>query len=268
MLKKILKLTIYGIIEGITEWLPISRTGHLIILDRFIKLNLKPTFNEFFLVFIQLGAVMAAFTKFYKKLIPIEINNGIKFNQKTIKLWIKIVIACIPAVIIGILFDEIINKYFYNIKSVSISLIVVGIIFIVISKVKYKKINTNISNKNALYIGLFQVFSAVFPGVSRSGSTIIGAELLGYNRETATEFSFYLAIPIMFGATILKLFKLVNNGITISLQEIFILIYSALIAYLVSIIVINFLTSFIKNHSFKIFGFYRIFLGFLILLLI
>ena len=266
MLKKILKLTIYGITEGITEWLPVSSTGHLIILEKFIKLNLNPTFNEFFLVFIQLGAVMAVITKFFSILNPIRINKGLKINQKTIKLWIKILIACIPVIIIGLLFDEIINKKFYNVKTVSISLIIVGILFIIINKVNIKN-NSNVTYKNAFIIGLFQVFSAIFPGVSRSGSTIIGAELVGYNREIATEFSFYLAIPIMFGATILKLFKLIKNGIAISIQEIFILIYSALIAYLVSILVINLLTNFIKKHSFKIFGFYRIFLGFLILLL-
>ncbi len=268
MVISLLKLTLFGIVEGVTEWLPISSTGHLILLEKYIHLNLNESIKEFFLVFIQLGAVMAVVSKYFSRLNPFYINKSIKIRKDKITLWFKIGIACIPVGIIGLLFDEEINKKFYNEKTVAISLIIVGIIFLFAERLIKKRKNDEITYKSAITIGAFQVFSAVFPGVSRSGSTILVANIIGHSKKTATEFSFYLAIPIMLGASVLKLIKMLNNNIAISIQEWSILLYSALVAYLVSILIIKFLTSFVKKHSLKIFGFYRIFLGFLILLLI
>ncbi len=268
MIITLLKLTFYGIVEGITEWLPISSTGHLILLDKYLNLPLNTAVKEFFLVFIQFGAVMAVITTYFKNLNPFFIDKTLKINKNKINLWLKIAIACIPVSIIGLFFDDIINKKFYNIKTVSLSLIIVGIIFLFVEKANKNNIKNNeLSTRCAFIIGIIQTFSAIFPGVSRSGSTIIGANLLGYSKESATEFSFYMAIPIMFGASLLKFVKLIKKGIILTMQEIFIILYSALIAYIVSFFIIKFLIKFVKKHSFKLFGFYRIFLGFLILLL-
>ena len=264
---EILKAAILGIIEGITEWLPISSTGHMILVDQFLKLNMSEAFKEMFLVVIQLGAILAVVVLYWKKINPFPFYKTRRQKKETAQLWYNILIACIPAVIIGFFFDDIIEKIFYNYQTVAVTLILYGIIFIFIesrSKNATPAINhlSQIDGRTALMIGLFQVLS-VIPGTSRSGATIIGAMLIGSSRSVAAEFTFLLAIPVMFGASFLKLIKF---GFDFSGQEIAVLITGMAVAFIVSIFAIRFLTSYIKKHDFKPFGWYRIVLGAVVLL--
>ena len=264
---EITKVIILGIVEGITEWLPISSTGHMILVDEFIKLNVSTEFMSMFLVVIQLGAILAVVLLYWKKLLPISIEDGITIKLETINLWMKIVIACFPAGIIGIFFNKKLEELFNNPITVASTLIFYGIVFIVVEKFKKNsslKVNSvdDISYLTALGIGIFQVLSLI-PGTSRSGSTIIGGMILGVSRAAATEFTFFLAVPIMFGASLLKLRKF---GLSFTLEELVYLLLGMVVAFFVSILSIKFLIGYIRNHSFTVFGWYRIILGLLVLI--
>lgn len=265
---EILKAIILGVVEGITEWLPVSSTGHMILVDEFLKLNVSPEFMKMFLVVIQLGAIMAVVIIFWKKIFPFTFDNGIKVEKDTFVMWFKIVIACVPAAIVGLLFDDKIDELFYNPTTVAIMLILFGILFIIIenyNKGKRPKITSlsEITYTAAILIGVFQLIAAVFPGTSRSGATIVGALLIGVSRTVAAEFTFFLAIPVMFGASALKLLKF---GFNFTGNELVLLLVGTVVAFVVSVIAIKFLMQYIKKHDFKVFGWYRIILGALILL--
>lgn len=261
---EVIKIIFLGIVEGITEWLPISSTGHMILVDEFINLNVSDSFKEMFLVVIQLGAILAVLVLYFNKLNPFASNKERLEKKNTINLWKKVIVACLPAAIIGILFDDIIDKLFYNYVTVAIALIVYGILFIIIES-RNKKIKINSLNelnyKTAIKIGLFQVLSLI-PGTSRSGATILGGIMLGTNRSVAAEFTFFLAIPVMFGASLLKIVKM---GLVLTEVEIFTLVLGMMVAFFVSMFAIKFLMKYIKNHDFKVFGWYRIVLGILVL---
>lgn len=274
---EILKSILFGIVEGITEWLPISSTGHMILLDEFVKMDVEQDFWGMFLVVIQLGAILAVVVLFWDKIwpfgkknnfCPVKKNGFLSYCKKDIWImWFKIVIACIPAAVVGLLFDEFFESLFYNGVCVSIALIVFGIGFIMIenhNKNTRSKINSlsGITYQTALIIGFFQLIAAVFPGTSRSGATILGALLIGVSRTVAAEFTFFLAIPVMFGASLLKLVKF---GFAFSGNELTILVTGMASAFIVSIIVIRFLMGYIKKHDFKVFGWYRIILGIVVL---
>ncbi|MCI9304445.1 undecaprenyl-diphosphate phosphatase [Clostridium sp.] len=269
---EIIKAIILGIVEGITEWLPISSTGHMILVDEFLKLNVSEEFMEMFLVVIQLGAIFAVILLYWKKIFPFKFDNGIKIEKDTLIMWVKIVVACIPAAIVGLLFDDQLNALFYNPTTVAIMLIIFGILFIIIenyNKGKNPKINSlaEITYTVAIMIGLFQLIAAVFPGTSRSGATIVGALLIGVSRTVAAEFTFFLAIPVMFGASALKLVKFgIQTGFVMTGNELAILLVGSIVAFIVSILAIKFLMSYIKNNDFKVFGWYRIILGIIVLL--
>lgn len=282
---EILKAILFGIVEGVTEWLPISSTGHMILLNEFISLNVTEEFWVVFEVVIQLGAILAVVFLFWGEIFPFgkkknehpAAKTGILsyINQDIMVLWFKILAACVPAAVIGILFDETFERLFYNYQTVAIALITFGIAFIVIEeRHKGKKAAitklSQISYQVALFIGVFQVIAAVFPGTSRSGATIVGALLLGVSRSVAAEFTFFLAIPVMFGASLLKIVKFMKlvseGGAAVSGAEIGLLVIGMIVAYLVSIAVIKFLMGYIKKHDFKVFGWYRIVLGALVLL--
>lgn len=286
---ELLKVILLGIVEGITEWLPISSTGHMILVDEFISLNVTPEFKEFFLVVIQLGAILAVVVLYWSKLWPFCIR---KLSVKTKKelqakpavkraaftfverfcdkekwiLWFKILVACLPTIIIALPFNDIIEAKFNNYVVVAIALIVYGILFILIEDYNKKRTPVctdlhNLTFKTALIIGAFQVLS-VIPGTSRSGSTIIGGILAGVSRTVAAEFTFFLAIPVMFGASLLKLIKF---GLAFTSAEVLILVVGCLVSFVVSILAIKFLVGYIKKHDFKAFGWYRIVLGVLVL---
>lgn len=273
-----LKAVLFGIVEGITEWLPISSTGHMILLDEFVKLDVSPEFWEMFLVVIQLGAILAVVILFWNQIWPFGKKNNahpaakeglLSYCRKdTFTMWFKIVVACLPAAVVGLLFDEFFESLFYNGVCVAIALIVFGIGFIVIenkNKGASSKINSlsEITYQTALIIGMFQLIAAIFPGTSRSGATILGALLIGVSRTVAAEFTFFLAIPVMLGASLLKMVKF---GFNFSGNEVMILITGMVTAFLVSVIVIRFLMGYIKKHDFKVFGWYRIVLGLIVLL--
>ena len=247
---------IYGLIEGITEWLPISSTGHLILAENFLKFEgLSEGFFDMFEVVIQLGAILAVVVLYFKNIL---------------NLWGKILVACIPAAIVGILFDDLLDKYLYNSWVVATMLIVVGIAFILIENRKKgdkSRVNeiSDLTYKDALIIGLFQLIAAILPGTSRSGATIIGALLIGISRTVAAEYTFYLAIPVMFGASLLKILKF---GLSFTGMELAVLLIGMIVAFLVSIFVIKFLMNYIKKHDFKVFGWYRIVLGIIVLILL
>ncbi len=263
---EILKIIFYGIIEGITEWLPISSTGHLIIIEKFLKLNYSFEFIEMLRVLIQLGAILAVIVLYFNKLNPFTKKKNKKEKKETYNIWLKVIIATIPAAIIGYLFDDKINALLFNYKTVAVMLILYGLIFILVEKTKNEPSIINIKEltiDTAFLIGLFQVLSLI-PGTSRSGITIIGALILGLSREIATEFTFFLGIPVMFGASILKLTKF---GFLFTTFELVSLLISFITAFIVSIIVIRFLINYIKKHDFKVFGYYRIILGIILLLL-
>ena len=268
---EIIKAIILGIVEGITEWLPISSTGHMILVDEVLKLNMSPEFMEMFLVVIQLGAILAVILLYWKKIWPFKVENGLKIEKDTIIMWVKILIACVPAAIVGVLFDDKLNELFYNPTTVAIMLILFGILFIIIenyNKGKNPKINSlpKITYTVAIMIGIFQLIAAVFPGTSRSGATIVGALLIGVSRTIAAEFTFFLAIPVMLGASALKLVKFaLKTGFVMTGNEVAILSVGTFVAFIVSIIAIKFLMSYIKSNDFKVFGWYRIILGILVL---
>ena len=268
---EIIKAIILGIVEGITEWLPISSTGHMILVDEVLKLNMSPEFMEMFLVVIQLGAILAVILLYWKKIWPFKVENGLKIEKDTIIMWVKILIACVPAAIVGVLFDDKLNELFYNPTTVAIMLILFGILFIIIenyNKGKSPKINSlsKITYTVAIMIGIFQLIAAVFPGTSRSGATIIGALLIGVSRTIAAEFTFFLAIPVMLGASALKLVKFaLKTGFVMTGNEVAILSVGTFVAFIVSILAIKFLMSYIKSNDFKVFGWYRIILGILVL---
>ncbi|AXU27356.1 TPA: undecaprenyl-diphosphate phosphatase [Clostridioides difficile] len=263
-LLEIFKAVILGIVQGITEWLPVSSTGHMILVDEFIKLNFSNTFISTFLVVIQFGSILAVLVIFFRKLNPFDSAKNIKQKKETVRLWLKVIIAVIPSGVIGILFEDDIDRVFFNSTVVAIALIVYGIIMIGLEKrnkrPKYKDFS-QVTYKLALCIGLFQCL-ALIPGTSRSGSTIIGAVLLGTSRYVAAEFSFFLAIPTMLGASALKLLK---AGFGFTGFEWLILGVGSVVAFVVSIVVIKFFMDYIKKHDFKVFGYYRIVLGIVVL---
>lgn len=266
---------LFGLIEGITEWLPISSTGHMIIFNNLIDFAVSEEFYKVYEVVIQLGAIMAVVVLFFKDIWPFgqsdePLGKGILaiVRKDKLILWTKIIIACLPAAVIGLVFDDIFDALFYNPISVALALIIVGIAFIVIEKINMGKDASmkdirDISYQTAVLIGVFQVIAAVFPGSSRSGCTIIGGLLLGVSRAAATEFTFYLAIPVMFGASLLKIVK---YGLAFSATELSLLLAGSISAFIVSIFVIRFILSYIRKHDFRIFGYYRIAIGLIVLL--
>lgn len=264
MILEILKVILLGIVEGITEWLPISSTGHMLLVDEFIHLNMSEEFLEMFFVVIQLGAILAVCVIFFDKLWPFGKS---KSNQsKILTLWTKVIVGCIPAGVLGILFDDFLDAHFHNWQTISFTLILYGIFFIVIERFQKDRIADiddfrQLTYKTAFLIGCFQVLSLI-PGTSRSGATILGALLLGTSRFIATEFSFYLSIPVMFGASFVKLLKF---GFSFSGYEIFVLVLGMAVAFAVSIIAIKFLLNYIKKNDFTVFGIYRIILGVLVI---
>ena len=274
-----IKAIIFGIVEGITEWLPVSSTGHLIIVESFMKFkNVSEGFFDMFDVVIQLGAILAVVLIYFKDIWPFTNKKGRGFTKRGLlshldknitNLWGRILVACIPAAVIGLLFDEKFEELFYNPTCVALALIIFGIAFIVIEnwqKVKKSRINNilSITYKDALIIGIFQLLAAIFPGVSRSGATIIGALLIGVSRKVSAEFTFYLAIPVMFGASLLKVLKF---GLAFTGTEFVILLLGMITAFVVSLFIIKFLMNYIKKHDFKVFGWYRIIIGILVLIL-
>ena len=267
MFFEIIKSILFGIIEGITEWLPISSTGHMILLNNFLKLDVSKKFWEVYLVVIQLGAILAVCTVYFKKLnFFLYRKDKVKFNN-SIGLWKRIIVGCLPAAVLGFLLDDFLDKHFYNFPTVAIMLIIYGILFIIVENnfSQNNKKCTDIykmSYKMALLIGFFQVL-ALIPGTSRSGATIIGALMLGSSRNVATEYTFYLAIPVMLGASLLKLVKF---GFNFSSNEVILLLVGMLVAYIVSIIIIKFLIGYVKKHDFKVFGWYRIILGIILII--
>ena len=266
---ELLKSIIYGIVEGITEWLPISSTGHLILIQDFIKYkNENPAFMEMFNVVIQLGAILAVVVIYFDKLNPFKPGKTARQIQLTWQLWAKVVVAALPAAIIGLFLDDWFEAHFYNLVSVAIMLIIYGAAFIYLEKrEQVEPTVTELSRlpyQTALYIGLFQVLS-LFPGTSRSGATIVGGLLNGVSRPVVTEFTFYLGIPIMFGASGLKILKFIIKGNSLGFDQLFLLLVAMGVAFGVSLYVIRFLTDYVKNHDFTIFGKYRIGLGVLLL---
>lgn len=266
---ELFKVIILGIVEGITEWLPISSTGHLILVDEFVKLGASEAFKEMFNVVVQLGAIMAVVVLYFQKLNPFSAKKTKEQKVDTIQLWMKVVVACIPAGVLGILFDDWMEEHLHNYVVVAIMLIVYGVLFIVVENwnKKQKPAVTNLSElsyKTALLIGGFQVLSLI-PGTSRSGATILGALLLGVSRYVAAEFTFFLAIPVMVGASGIKLLKFFLESAGMTSVEILMLSVGCLVAFGVSIVAIKFLMGYIKKNDFKAFGYYRIVLGVLVL---
>lgn len=273
-----LKAVLFGIVEGITEWLPISSTGHMILLNEFVKLDVSEEFWEMFLVVIQLGAILAVVLLFWNQIWPFGKKNNrhpagrtgfLSYCKKDIwVLWFKIVVACLPAAVVGILFDEFFESLFYNSVCVAVALIVFGVGFILIEnrnkgmKIKIGSL-ADITFTTALIIGMFQLIAAIFPGTSRSGATILGALLIGVSRTVAAEFTFFLAIPVMLGASLLKVLKF---GFSFSANEMMVLATGMITAFVISVVVIRFLMGYIKKHDFKVFGWYRIILGIIVLL--
>lgn len=267
---EILKAVVYGIVEGITEWLPVSSTGHMILLEEIMPMEVSQDFWNMFLVVVQLGAILAVVLLFWNKIFPLQKNRRrqLRINWDIMNLWGKIVVACVPAAVVGVLFDDWLEEHLYNFWVVAVMLIAVGIVFILVENrnrgVKPMIRTTDeLDYKVALLIGMFQLVAAVFPGTSRSGATIIGALMIGVSRTVAAEFTFYLAIPVMFGASFLKLLKF---GFTFTGMELGILFTGMFVSFMVSIVVIRFLMGYIKKHDFKVFGWYRIILGAVVLL--
>lgn len=269
---EVLKAIILGIIEGITEWLPISSTGHMILVDEFLRLDVSAEFKELFLVVIQLGAILAVPVIFFEKLNPFSKGKSQDEKKNTWSLWGKVIVGIIPAGLVGVVLDDLIDEYFYNYIVVSIALIIYGIAFLLIERTKKARDNQYviesvdaITYKDAIKIGLFQTLSLI-PGTSRSGSTILGGMLVGVNRTASAEFSFFMAIPIMLGASLLKILKFAISGITATPSEIWLLIVGILVSFAVSLFAIKFLMDFVKRHSFSAFGIYRIALGVIVII--
>jgi undecaprenyl-diphosphatase len=264
---EILKVIVLGIVEGFTEWLPISSTGHMILVDEIIHLNQPSTFKNMFLVVIQLGAILAVLVLYFDKLNPFSVRKKPAQKQATLVLWSKIILACIPAAVIGFLVDDILDEYLMNGYVVAATLILYGVLFIIIeNRNQYRSFEVqkvgDISYQTALWIGLFQLL-ALIPGTSRSGATILGAMILGCSRAASAEFSFFLGIPVMFGASLLKVVK---YGMNFTGTQVFYLILGMVIAFVVSVYSIKFLMGYIRQHDFKFFGYYRIVLGAVVLL--
>ncbi len=273
---ELLKAVLFGIVEGVTEWLPVSSTGHLILLNEFVRLNVSEEFNSMFDVVIQLGAIMAVVLLFWNQIWPFALSKKERGKKKglmsfvkmdILTLWFKILVACVPAAVIGVLFDDVFDALFYNYYCVAIALIVFGVAFIIVenwNKGRNAKITklSEITYQTALMIGVFQLIAAVFPGTSRSGATIVGALLIGVSRTVAAEFTFFLAIPVMFGASLLKLVKF---GFAFTGLELALLLIGTVVSFVVSLFVLRFLMGYIKKHDFKVFGWYRIVLGIVVL---
>jgi undecaprenyl-diphosphatase len=262
---EILKAVLFGIVEGITEWLPVSSTGHLILLDEFIRLKVTAEFYEMFEVVIQLGAILAVIVLFFHKLWPFSPKKSTQEKKNTWNLWFKVIVAVIPSAVLGLLLDDWMDAHLYNYVVVAIALIFYGIAFLLVERKndgKAFKIDSveAIDYKTALLIGAFQCLSLI-PGTSRSGSTILGAILLGVARPAGAEFSFFLAIPTMVGASGLKLLKYLLEGMIPSMGEIAVLITGCVVSFLVSLLVIRALMDYVRKHSFSVFGIYRIILG-------
>ena len=267
---EILKAILFGIVEGITEWLPISSTGHLILLDEFVKLKVTAEFYEMFQVVIQLGAIAAVLVLFFHKLNPFSPKKDRAQKKRTWNLWFKVIVAVIPSAVIGLLLDDWMDAHLYNHIVVAIALIVYGVAFIFVEKRNKGKApaiknTTEIDHRTAIIIGCFQCLSLI-PGTSRSGSTILGGILLGVSRATASEFSFFLAIPTMLGASALKLLKYLMEGMIPSGMEIAILLTGCVVSFIVSLLVIKALMDYVRKHNFSAFGYYRIVLGALVLM--
>lgn len=266
---EIIKAILIGIVEGITEWLPVSSTGHMILVDELVKLDVTPEFRELFLVVIQLGAICAVPVLFWNKLNPFSKKKSAEEKKNTWSLWLKVIVGVLPAAVIGFLFDDFFDKHFYNYTVVAIALIVYGIAFILIEKLRRGRVTRverveDLTYRDALFMGAFQVLSLI-PGTSRSGSTIIGGLIGGVSRVAAAEFSFFMAIPVMIGASLLKILKFVLAGFTAGGTELMLLAVGLIVSFLVSLFAIKFLMDFVKRHSFTPFGVYRIVLGALVL---
>ncbi len=268
---EMLKVILLGIVEGITEWLPISSTGHLILVEEFVKLGASAAFKEMFNVVVQLGAILAVVVLYFHKLNPFSPRKTTEEKKQTMDLWFKVIVACIPAAVLGLLLDDWMDANLHNYVVVSIMLILYGVLFIIVenwNKKKSAKVTdlASLSYKTALIIGAFQVLSLI-PGTSRSGATIVGALLIGVSRYVATEFTFFLAIPVMFGASGLKIVKFLADGGGFTGMEAAMLLVGCAVAFVVSILAIKFLMGYIKKNDFKVFGYYRIVLGALVLLI-
>ena len=277
---ELLKAALFGLVEGITEWLPVSSTGHMILLNNWVKLDVSDSFYQMFEVVIQLGAIMAVVLIFWNQLWPFYMKkekvpgvmatkSHVAWKKGAADMWIKIIVCCIPAAVVGLLFDDEIDKLFYHPVPVAIALIVVGVIFIIVESVhrgdpKASSI-AELSFSMVLWIGIAQTLAAVFPGTSRSGATIIGALIVGVSREVAAEFTFFLAVPVMLGASLFKVVKYVHDGVAMTGLEGGILAVGCIVAFVVSIVVIRFFMNFIKKHDFKVFGYYRIVLGIIVI---
>lgn len=271
-----IKVLILGIIEGITEWLPVSSTGHLILANEFMQLKASDSFQEMFDVVIQLGAIMAVVALYWSKLFPFgkkgnehplsNVGAGAYIKTDIFKMWFKVLVACLPAAVIGLIFDDLFNKLFYNWQTIAVMLILFGVIFIIAERWNEKRtpVFDSIGQMPyvvALLIGAFQLIAAIFPGTSRSGATIVGGLLLGVSRTVAAEFTFYLAVPVMFGASLLKLVKFFADNGSMTSTEASMLFLGMAVAFAVSLAVIKFLMGYIKKHDFTVFGWYRIILG-------
>ena len=269
MFIEFLKAVLFGIVEGITEWLPVSSTGHLILLDEFVKLKVSPEFYEMFQVVIQLGAIAAVIVLFFHKLNPFAPSKTAREKKGTWELWFKVVAAVVPSAVIGLLFDDWMDEHLYNYIVVAVMLIVYGIAFLFVEKWNAKRSFSitdvsKIDYKTAILMGAFQCLSLI-PGTSRSGSTILGAIILGVSRGAGAEFSFFMAIPTMLGASALKLVKFLLEGVSATSTEIMVLITGCVVSFVVSLVVIKGLMEFVKKHSFSVFGLYRMILGTLVL---
>ena len=271
LLIEIIKAIIFGIVEGITEWLPISSTGHLILVEEFIKFkDANAPFTNMFNVVIQLGAILAVVVVYFDRLNPFKKGKTAREVQLTWQLWLKVVIAALPAAVIGLKLNDWLDAHFQNFFTVALMLIIYGIAFIYVEK-RHENVEpaitrlANMPYKTAIYIGLFQVLSLI-PGTSRSGATILGGILVGTSREVATEFTFFLGIPIMFGASLYKVFKFIKSGTVLMSSQLLILLVAMVVAFVVSLYVIRFLTDYVKNHDFTFFGKYRIGLGALLIM--
>ena len=264
---EILKAILFGIVEGITEWLPVSSTGHMILLDELVKLDVTDEFMSMFLVVIQLGAILAVVVLYFPQLWPFSTKERFFIKKDTFSMWFKILVACVPAAVVGILFEDELDRLFYNYWTVAFALIVFGVLFIIIehqNKDVVPKVNSiaQITYPMAFCIGAFQLIAAVFPGTSRSGATILGAIMIGISRTVAAEFTLFLAVPVMLGASLLKILKF---GLVFSASEVVLLLVGMVVAFVVSIVVIKLLLGYIRRHSFTVFGWYRIILGIVVL---